>query len=215
MPTPRTMTAARAALPALMLIGALLGGCGARPPGAIPSSLLRTVRPIGVGPRFQPPAAGPIIGRCRHELGARTPVHLEVFAAGRVVIIPAGIGTRPPRVRLAGRITRARCYGDLVTLEPTGVILTRAGQALTLSDLFRSWGQPLTARRLAGFAARPGRQVTAYVAGTLRPGPPGRIPLTPHAEIVVEVGPHVPPHHSFTFASSARRGVLAVGDERT
>jgi hypothetical protein len=204
MRTPRITTTPNALLPALTLIVALLGGCGASRTGTIPSSLLRTVRPIGVGPRFQPPVAGPILGRCRHDLGARTPVHVEVFAADRVIIIPTGIGTRPPRVRLAGRITRARCYGDLVTLEPTGVILIRAGQALTLSDLFRSWGRRLTARRLAGFAARPGRPVTAYVAGTLRPGAPGRIPLTPYAEIVVEIGPHVPPHHAFTFASSAR-----------
>jgi hypothetical protein len=25
------------------------------------------------------------------------------------------------------------------------------------------------------------------------------VPLTPHAEIVLEVGPHVPPHASYTF----------------
>ena len=204
MRTPR-ITTPRSVVPVVAtLIGALLGGCGASRTGTIPSSLLRSLRPIGVGPRFQPPVAGPILGRCRHDLGARTPVHVEVFAADRVIIIPAGIGTRPPRVRIAGRITRARCSGELVTLEPTGVILIRAGQALTLSDLFRSWGQPLTARHLAGFTAPPGRPVTAYVAGRLRPGPPGRIPLTPYAEIVVEVGPHVPPHHAFTFASSER-----------
>jgi hypothetical protein len=44
--------------------------------------------------------------------------------------------------------------------------------------VFRSWGQPLSATRLASFRA---------------------VPLTRHAEIVLEVGPHVPPHSSYAF----------------
>jgi hypothetical protein len=44
--------------------------------------------------------------------------------------------------------------------------------------LFRSRGQPLSATRLASFRA---------------------VPLTRHAEIVLEVGPHVPPHSSYAF----------------
>jgi dihydroxyacid dehydratase/phosphogluconate dehydratase len=31
------------------------------------------------------------------------------------------------------------------------------------------------------------------------PGAPGAVPLTRHAEIVLEVGPHVPPHSSYAF----------------
>ena len=101
----------------------------------IPGALLRQARPIGTGPRFQPPATGPITGRCRPTLGPHISVHVELFAANRVVIIPAGIGTRPPRTLSAGRISRARCYGDLVTLEPTGIVLIRAAERLTLSDV--------------------------------------------------------------------------------
>ena len=69
-------------------------------------------------------------------LGPRDGVHVEVFAANRVVLVAAGIGVRGPVTRSAGRITGARCYGDLVTLEPTGVVLTRPGAHLTVADLF-------------------------------------------------------------------------------
>jgi hypothetical protein len=124
---------------------------------------------------------------------------VEVFAANRVVIVPAGIGTRPPRTFSGGRISGAGCFGDIVTLEPTGVVLVRPGIDATLADLFRAWGQPLSRNRLAGFAAAPGTQVSAFVDGRRWPGSPRRVPLSRHAEIVLEVGPHVPPHAGYTF----------------
>jgi hypothetical protein len=190
----------------LALAAVLLAACGAKTPRnslpPIPRSLLRAARPIGVGPRFQPPVSGSPVGRCRRELGSRRGVHVEIFAADRVVIVPAGIGTIGLRRLSDGQITRARCYGALVTLDPTGVILVRAGQRLTLSDLFRAWGQPLGTSRLASFRAAPGTHVTVFVGGRLWHGAPGRVPLTPHSEIVVETGPHVPPHTSFTFPPS-------------
>ena len=135
----------------------------------------------------------------RPTLGPHTGVHVELFAANRVVIVPAGIGTRPPRTLSAGRISQARCYGDLVTLEPTGIVLIRAGQHLTLSDLFRSSGQPLSSSRLGPFPAPHHTRVTVYVGGQHWNDQPGDVPLEPHAEIVLEVGPHVPPHTTFTF----------------
>jgi len=168
-------------------------------PGRIPPPLLREARPIGVGPRFQPPARGPIIGPCRSRLGRRNAAHVEVFAANRVLIVPAGIGTRPPRTRSDATITHARCYGDIVTVDPTGVVLVRRGLRVTLAQLFRSWGQALSSSRLASFHARAGGHVAVYVDGRGIHGSPGRVPLARHSEIVLEVGPHAPPHHSFTF----------------
>jgi hypothetical protein len=138
---------------------------------------------------------GPEAGACRTQLGPRDGVHVELFAANRVVLVAAGIGVRAPLTRSAGRITGARCYGDLVTLEPTGVLLTRPGARLTLADLFRGWGQPLSAGRLLSFTGR----VSVFVDGRRRAGPPGSVPLTTHAEIVLEVGPHVPPHPAYHF----------------
>jgi hypothetical protein len=183
----------------------MLLGCGSSTPttrtasSAVPADLLAQARPIGHGARFQPPATGPVTGRCRSTLGTRVGAHVELFAANRVVLIAAGIGTRPPVSYSAGRIAKAHCYGDLVTLEPTGVVLVRRGSRLTLSDLFRSWGQPLSERRLASFSAGAGRRVRVYVDGRPRSGAPGAVPLSAHSEIVLEVGPHVPPHSAYTF----------------
>jgi hypothetical protein len=156
-------------------------------------------RPIGRGPGFQTAASGPVLGACDRRLGSRAGAHVEVFAANRVALVPAGIGTRPPRTVSAGRITSAGCYGDLVTLDPTGLVLVRPGSHALLADLFRSWGQPLSTRRLASFSASPAGRVVVFVNGRRWRGPPGGVPLAPHSEIVLEVGPYVPPHRFYTF----------------
>jgi hypothetical protein len=124
-------------------------------------------------------------------------VHAELFAADRVVLFPAGIGAKRPFQHDAGRISHARCYGDLVTTEPTGLVLVRRGAHLPLAALFSSWGQPLSLTRVASFSTR--RRVEVWVGGRRWRGRPQDVPLTPHAEIVLEVGPHVPPHSSYEF----------------
>lgn len=124
---------------------------------------------------------------------------MEVFGANRVVIVPAGIGVRPPLRLSGGRISSAACYGSLVTLDPTGVVLVRPGTRMSLSDLFRAWGEPLSRRRVASFLAPRASQVAVFVGGRAWSGAPGRVRLTRHAEIVVEVGAYVPPHSSYTF----------------
>ena len=140
------------------------------------------------------------MGACTPRLGARYPVHVEVFAANRVVIVAAGIGARAPLRFSSGRLVGAHCYGALVTLDPTGVVQVRSGARLSIRDLFLAWRQPLSSSRLGPFRARPGTSVDAFVDGRQWRGPPGTVPLTSHAEIVLEVGPHVPPHTSYTFA---------------
>jgi hypothetical protein len=110
--------------------------------------------------------------------------------------VASGIGTRPPRRLDEGRIAAARCYGALVTLEPTGVVLIRRGSRLTVADLFRSWGEPLGRRRMGAFSAS---ELRAFVDGRRRSGPAGSIALRRHAEIVLEVGPYVPPHTAYLF----------------
>ncbi|MGA2013677.1 MAG: hypothetical protein ABSH51_24525 [Solirubrobacteraceae bacterium] len=191
------------ALSACLIAAVLLTGCGSaaapRPPSGIPGALLREVRPIGVGPRFRPALTGSVLGRCRPTLGPRTSVHVELFAANRVVLVAAGIGTRPPRTLSVTGVVHARCYGVLVTLQPTGVVLVRAGARLRLASLFASWGQPLSATRLASFSAGPHASVRVFVGGRRWDGAPGSVPLSADAEIVLEVGPLVPPHTSFAF----------------
>jgi hypothetical protein len=166
---------------------------------AIPPALLSQARPIGTGPRVRPPVAGPVAGPCTRALGPRDGVHVEVFAADRVLLLPAGIGARPPLGLLGARVTSARCYGALVTLDPTGLVLARPGAGLTLGALFRSWGQPLSPTRLASFSPPAGAHVTVFVNGAGWTGAPAAVPLTRHAEIVLEVGPPVPPHSSYAF----------------
>jgi hypothetical protein len=176
------------------------GHSGTQPASsAIPSALLSEARPIGVGPRFHPPVTGQVSGSCQPALGPRDGVHVEVFAADRVLLLPAGIGTRPPRASLDGLITAARCYGALVTLDPTGVALLRPGAKLTLGALFSSWGEPLSRTRLASFAAAARTEVTVFIDGKPWQGAPAAVPLTRHAEIVLEVGPRVTPHSSYAF----------------
>jgi len=199
---------ARAVLTAVLPLAAAaaVSACGssqppARPPAAasIPGALLSEARPIGIGPRFTRPASGPVAGPCQPSLGPRVGVHVEVFAANRVLLLPAGIGVRPPWTKLDGRITSAPCYGALVTLDPTGLVLVRPGAGLTLADLFRSWGEPLSRARLTSFTAPAGTQVAVFVDGRRWNGRPASVPLARHAEIVLEVGPHVPQHSSYTF----------------
>jgi hypothetical protein len=186
------------ALPFAAAAALLLAGCGSANRG-IPSSLLQQARPIGRGAAFHPPVRGPVIGRCEAAPGLRQGTHVEVFAQNRVVLLAAGIGTLPPRASFAGRITRARCYGALATLDPTGLVLTRPGSRLTVYDLFRSWGQTLSRRQIASFHAPAGTEVAVFVDGRSWSGAPGSVPLRRHAEIVLEVGPHVPPHASYRF----------------
>jgi len=207
------MRSRRGGRAAVLTAAVLAGGCGSgsasrsesttASSSELPPALVAEARPIGRGPAFHPPATGPVLAPCRSSLGPRAAAHLEVFAENRVVLVASGIGTQPPQRLFSGRISRARCYGALVTLDPTGVILVRPGQRLTVGDLFRSWGQPVSASRLAGFRAPPGRRVAVFVDGHRWGAPPGAVPLTRHAEIVLEVGPHVPPHSSYTFPPGA------------
>jgi hypothetical protein len=164
--------------------------------GQIPASLLAGVRPIGRGPRFQPPISGAVPGRCERALGRRLAAHIEVFGANQVILLAAGIGTTAPRDFSDGRLVHARCFGDVVTLDPTGIVYFRAGASLTLGTVFRAWGEPLTATRVASFS---GGRTATYVDGRAWRGAPSAVPLTSGAEIVVESGPHVPPHRRFVF----------------
>jgi hypothetical protein len=185
-------------------------GCGAHSvtiqhgDAGIPASLLARERPIGRGPRFQPPDRGQPTGQCTEPLGNREQAHLEIFGSNRVVILAAGIGTRAPRKFRDGRVVAAACFGDLVTIDPTGTVYFRAGHRLTLGQVFDAWGQRLTATRIASFS---GGRVRAYVDGHPRNGDPRTIPLTPGAEIVIEVGPRVPPHTHFPFLPKPAAGL--------
>ena len=163
--------------------------------------------PIGVGPRFHPPALSPAVAaarpvaglRCARNADRRTGVHLELFAHNRVVIIPRGIGVAPPWHLAGPYVDRGACSYAARTRKPTGVIEIARGSALTLGDFFALWGQPLSRTRLGGFRTDRARPVRAYVGGTRWRGPLDAIPLRRHAQIVLELGRFVPPHLTYRF----------------
>lgn len=145
--------------------------------------------PIGPGPRYRPPAprldGRPVGGLRCSAAGPTFPVHVELFANRRVVIIPAGIGKTKT------------CAYPMRTRSPIGVVDVARSARLTIGDLFRLWGQPLTRHRFASF--RSAAPVRAYVAGKRIAGDAARVPLTSRAEIVIELGAFVPPHRTFVF----------------
>ncbi len=183
-------------------------GCGAAEPaarteGSRPSAAIeeQDLRPVAIGrhPRFKP-AAGAYDGRpvaglsCGPAQAERFGVHVELFAAGRVVVVPAGIGIAGGR-RDGAFVRGGRCRHALSTTDPTGVIEIVRGTRATLGDLFAVWGEPLSPRRIASFRGR----VRAYVDGQRATGDPGAIRLRRHAQVVLAIGPDVPIHSSFAF----------------
>lgn len=146
--------------------------------------------PIGVGTRYHPTAynavlaAGRPIGTLRcAKTGASFAVHVELFARREVIIVPPSIGVGPNG-----------CTYPVWTNAPTGVVHV-ARRGLMLGDLFRVWGRRLTSSALLSFRGR----VSVFVGGRRWPGAPGAVPLTRHAEIVLEVGGYVAPHPSYLF----------------
>jgi hypothetical protein len=195
----------------LLLALVVFVGCGGREDGQAvsPHSGVELPPPpaIGPGPRYKPPPAGaaakagrPLEGlRCRTATGDTYGAHLEIFANRRGVLVPAGIGVAPPRLRHGVYVRRGRCSYPVRTLEPTGLIEVEAGTKATLGDLFRLWGQRLSPTRVLSFPAGRGKRVTAYVDQRRWRGDPRDIPLERHAAIVLHVGGHVRLYGPFLF----------------
>lgn len=196
----------RRLLPLLLALGAL--GCGADAPSgpterapAARTTEEQDLRPVPIGrhPRFRPAAGAydgdPVAGLpCGSPRSQRFGVHVELFAAGRVIVVPAGIGVAGGR-REGAFVRGGRCRHRVSTTEPTGVVEIAHGTRATLGDLFAVWGEPLSERRIASFRGR----VRAYVNGRRLVGAPGAIRLRRHAQIVLAIGPDVPVHSTFAF----------------
>jgi hypothetical protein len=125
-------------------------------------------------------------------LSAGKRVHLELFANGRVVIVPAAVGVGGARLTL-GRVRAARCRAGVWTLEPTGVVQFEG--PTRLGDLFSVWGRRLVPDRLLSFTGA----VRVYRNGVRRRGDPRTLVLHDLDEIVLEVGPYIPPHRAYRF----------------
>lgn len=195
-------------LRAAILLGAaclFIGGCG--DPGPQPGALAGGVVPaspravsVGRGARFQPPAGAFVTAtmRCVTTYTPRYGVHLELFADGHIIVVPAGIGFERPLRRAGAYVHGGRCSYPLRTREPTGVIEVAREAPASLGEFFAIWGRPLNARRLLDFQGR----VRAWVDGRRITGDPRAIALVPHAQIVVVVGPDVPVHATYAFPAT-------------
>jgi hypothetical protein len=159
--------------------------------------------PVSREPGFVLPAASQQVLRGQSVAGmhcmtrrAVEAVHVEIFVNRRVLLLPAGIGLRPP-LRRAGiaRLAGGRCAYPLHTLDPTGTVFVDRTRQRALGDLFAIWGQRLAPRRLLSFAGR----VQAFRNGRAWRGDPRRMPLQRHDSIVLEVGGYVPPHARYLF----------------
>jgi hypothetical protein len=109
-------------------------------------------------------------------------MHLELFANGFAIVIPARVGVR-----------NARCHAHEWTSTPTGVV--HFDRAATVGDLFRVWGMPLGPRRLLSFRGA----VRAYLDGVRVRADPRSLRLRDGHELVLESGPFIPPHRTFLF----------------
>ena len=162
--------------------------------------------PIGRGALYHPGPRGPLLAAGRMIAGLacsrgherRVGAHLELFARGLVVLVPAGIGIAPP-LHMHGLKASGACSYPVRTREPTGVIELVPGVPATLGEFFAVWGQPLGPHRLVGFRTVGVERVRAWVDGRVWRGDPRSIPLLRHTEIVLELGRFVPPHASYRF----------------
>ena len=183
----------------LALAGALLASCGSgsgthadAPPA-----------PIGPSARFRPPArdavvrAGADLGglRCTPSRAARVGVHVELFADGDVVVVPAGIGLGGRTRRDGAYVRGGRCSYPIRTHEPTGLLEVDPHQRLHVRDLAVIWRRPIDRTALAGFRGR----VRAWIDGEPWRGDPGDVPLRRHANVVVVLGRPVAVHARYVF----------------
>lgn len=109
-------------------------------------------------------------------------MHLELFANGFAIVIPARIGVRG-----------AQCRAHEWTDTPTGVV--RFDRRARLGDLFAVWGMALGPRRLLSFHGA----VSLFRNGVRMRGDPRSVSLRDGDELVLETGAFVPPHRSFLF----------------
>jgi hypothetical protein len=123
-------------------------------------------------------------------------VHVEIFVDRKVLLLPAGIGLRPP-LRRSGlsRLAGGACAYPLQTLDPTGTVLVDRTRPRVLGELFAVWGQRLSARRLLSFAGR----VRVFRNGREWRGDPRAVPLRRHDSVVLELGGYVRPHARYLF----------------
>ncbi len=153
----------------------------------LPALLLAAALAVAVSTthaRAQMLAGLPIDGiRCDTSEGALEHVHthLQLYARGRQVVVPA----------LVGMPQNAPCLYWLHTHATDGIIHTEAPvmRTFTLGQFFDIWDQPLTRTQADGVRAARGQRLRITVNGVAYRGDPREIPLRDREEIVIQTGP--------------------------
>lgn len=133
-----------------------------------------------------------IEGSSREMLRVHIHAHLSIFNKGEQIAVPYAIGLIRPFQVTNGFVGRAMGFYWLHTHDATGIIHIESPdeRTYTLGNFFDVWGEPLSAKNVAGLQGA----VEAFVDGKRYTGDPRDIVLTAHGQITLEVGrPVVPP----------------------
>jgi hypothetical protein len=206
------MSRAAVVTPALVgLCVTAAAGCsavhGADRPNDAFAQYVAAARRVGPGSRFRPLARDFAVQRGRNVAGMRCLraarvfglAHVELFAEGHVVVVPAGIGIAPPVRRRGAYVLGGRCGYPIQTREPTGLLLLARRNRYSVGALFAVWGRQLGRSRLLSFAASGHDAVSVYIDGRRWAGAPAAAPLRPGSQVTIEIGAFVPPHRDYRF----------------
>jgi hypothetical protein len=116
-------------------------------------------------------------------------VHLTVFAHGAQQQIPFGIGIPDPQQQATAQgpfVVSGSCFYWLHTHAADGIIHVESPthRTYTLGQFFDIWGQPLSTTRVGPATGT----VVAFYNGKQYLSDPRDIPLTPHANVQLDVG---------------------------
>jgi hypothetical protein len=120
----------------------------------------------------------------QEQLAVHYHAHLDVFAKGKRVEVPPGIG-------FVVQNGRATALSELHTHDTSGIVHVESAQdePYTLGQVFTEWGVALDAKHVGGLEADGTNVLRAYVNGRRFQGDPATIVLKPHQEIAVWYGP--------------------------
>jgi hypothetical protein len=203
--------------PILALLALVLAACSSSPTASpaspsVPVGDLASLGPLASpspappGPESPPVPAAPALAdlskaatgqdvdgiKCEtsEQVAYHIHAHLAIYVDGQPRQVPFGIGIPGPVTQFAYGypfVVSGNCFYWLHTHVSDGVIHVESPsqRTYTLGNFFDIWGQPLSATQVGPVSGT----VTAFYGGKPYTGSDLRaIPLTPHAEIQLDVG---------------------------
>jgi len=202
---------ALALLSASVLAGAAVAGTA---PLSSVGPLVKAPAPGPLGPEGVPVPKGPVFANVKNvklgeavdgvqcELAEKVAfhihAHLTIFVKGKAQQIPYGIGIGQPvqgvNTPSGPFATKGTCFMWLHTHALDGIVHVEAPKqkSFTLGQFFAVWGLHLSTSRVGPATGK----VTIFYNGRVWTGSPAGVPLSPNAEIQLDIGtPLVAPEH--------------------